>query len=126
MILDTNVFVAAGFNPRSASARILAQVRAGELRMIWNDETRREIEYVLGKIKPLRGSGLADLFREEDRYSGETSPGEFDYVPDPDDRKFAALASAAGAVLITNDDHLLSSRGRAGFQILTPGECLKL
>jgi predicted nucleic acid-binding protein len=32
VILDTNVFVAAGFNPGSASARIVEQVRAGHLR----------------------------------------------------------------------------------------------
>jgi hypothetical protein len=32
--MDTNVLVAAGFNPRSASARIIEEVRSGELRLI--------------------------------------------------------------------------------------------
>ena len=42
VVLDTNVFVAAGFNPRSASARIVDAVKHGQVRMVWNDATRRE------------------------------------------------------------------------------------
>ena len=34
--LDTNLFVAAGCNPRSRAARILAAVGAGELALVWN------------------------------------------------------------------------------------------
>jgi predicted nucleic acid-binding protein len=122
VILDTNVFVAAGFNRKSASARIVEQVRSGQLQMIWNDQTRNETQHILSKIPPVSWSGVAELFREEDRYDGETSPEKFDYIPDADDRKFAALSSATGAVLITNDDHLLSNRDRAGLEILTPRE----
>jgi predicted nucleic acid-binding protein len=122
VILDTNVFVAAGFNRRSASARILEQVRSGQLRMIWNDQTRREAQHILSKIPQVSWSSVAELFREDDRCEGETSPEKFDYIPDADDRKFAALSEAAGVVLITNDDHLLSNRHRAGLEILTPRE----
>jgi predicted nucleic acid-binding protein len=122
VILDTNVFVAAGFNRRSASTRIIEQVRSGQLRMIWNDQTRRETQHILSKIPRLSWSSVAELFREDDRYEGETFPEKFDYIPDPDDRKFAALSDAAGVVLITNDDHLLSSRRRAGLEIVTPRE----
>jgi predicted nucleic acid-binding protein len=122
VILDTNVFVAAGFNRRSASARIVEQVRSGQLRMIWNEETRRETQYILSKIPPVSWSKVAALFRDEDRYDGATSPEEFDYIPDADDRKFAALSEATGVALITNDDHLLSNRDRAGLEILTPRE----
>lgn len=122
LILDTNVFVAAGFNPKSASARIVEQVRSGQLRMIWNEDTRREIQHIVSKIPRLSWRRVAELFREEDRYDGKTSPEQFDFIPDPDDRKFAALAEATGAVLITNDDHLLSRRDRAQLPILTPRE----
>lgn len=122
VILDTNVFVAAGFNRRSASARILEQVRTGELRLIWNEPVRRETQHVLSKIPRLSWGSVAELFREEHRFAGETSPEKFDYVEDPDDRKFAALSDAAGVVLITNDDHLLRHRDRAGLAILTPRE----
>ena len=39
IVIDTNVFVAAGFNPRSAAARILAGVRDGRFQLIWNEPT---------------------------------------------------------------------------------------
>ena len=41
VVLDTNVLVAAGFNPRSASARIVNAVKQGKLHMLWNEATRR-------------------------------------------------------------------------------------
>lgn len=107
VVLDTNVFVAAGFNRWSASAKILDAVKHGELRMVWNDATRREIERILQRIPPLRAQPLAELFRAADWFSAETHPERFADIPDPDDRKFAALAHAAGAILISNDEHLL-------------------
>jgi predicted nucleic acid-binding protein len=125
VILDTNVFVAAGFKPGSASARILEQVRSGRLRMIWNDETRRETERILSRIPPLGWMRPAHLFREEERYAGKTAPERFDYIRDAEDRKFAALSAAAGAVLITSDSHLLENRDRAAIEVLTPAEYWK-
>ncbi len=122
VILDTNVFVAAGFNSGSASARIVEQVRAGGLRMVWNEQTRAETQRIVSRIPPLSWNSMAGLFREEDRWQGETAPERFDYIPDASDRKFAALAEASGAVLITNDAHLLDHRERAGLPILTPEE----
>ncbi|MBW3599915.1 MAG: PIN domain-containing protein [Planctomycetes bacterium] len=122
IVLDTNVFVGAGFNPASASARIISEIRAGRLRMNWNDATRREIERILRKIPPLSRMEIADLFRDENRYEENTHAEQFTHVPDPDDRKFAALANATGAVLVTSDDHLLSARGQARAPIQTPGE----
>ncbi len=122
VILDTNVFVAAGFNRRSASARILDQVRSRRVRMIWTEQTRRETQYILNKIPPLSWSHVAELFREEDRYAGETATESFGCIPDPDDRKFAALAEAAGVVLLTSDDHLLSKRDQMRLEVLSPRE----
>lgn len=121
VILDTNVFVAAGFNPRSASARLVDAVRQGQLRMVWNDATRREIETIVKKIPPLRSFSIAALFRPEDRFKGATHPQEFAFIPDQDDRKFAALAHATGAVLISNDEHLLKFQDRPELTVLTPG-----
>ncbi len=122
IILDTNVFVAAGFNQESASAFILNLVRSGRLRMVWNDHTRRETQHILEKIPHLSWSSVAELFRQEDCHHGEASLNEFDFIADPDDRKFAALAEATGAALLTNDDDLLSNRDRARLDILTPRE----
>jgi uncharacterized protein len=53
LVLDTNVFVAAGFEPKSASARLLEALRQGRCRMIWHRTTRRETERVLRRVPPL-------------------------------------------------------------------------
>src|SRR6516162_6922725 len=39
IVIDTNVFVAAGFNPRSASARVLAAVPDERFHLIWDQST---------------------------------------------------------------------------------------
>lgn len=120
VVLDTNVFVAAGFNPRSSSARILDAVETGHLRLVWNEATRRETEAVLRQIPPLSWQRWTGLFHEQDRFQGDTDPQHFAYVADPDDRKFAALAAATGATLVTNDEHLLEHREGAGLDIRSP------
>jgi uncharacterized protein len=125
VVLDTNVLVAAGFNPRSASARIVNEVKRGELRMVWNDATRREIERIVHQIPPLRAQPVAQLFRPADQFTAPIHPERFVEIPDPDDRKFAALADAAGAVLISNDEHLLGYRDRMNLPVLTPSEFWK-
>jgi len=122
VVLDTNVLVAAGFNPRSASARIVDAVKQEQVRMVWSDATRREIERIMHQIPPMRAQAVAPLFRRSDRFSGPTHPERFAEIPDPDDRKFAALAQAAGAVLLSNDQHLLGHRDRMELTVLTPSE----
>lgn len=122
VILDTNVFVAAGFRRSGTSARIIEEVRTGRLRMIWSEQTRRETRHILEKIPPLSWDSVAELFRAEDCFSGTINLASFDWIADRDDRKYAALAAATDAALVTNDDHLLRSRDRARIAILTPGE----
>ncbi|MEM8680058.1 MAG: putative toxin-antitoxin system toxin component, PIN family [Planctomycetota bacterium] len=122
VILDTNVFVAAGFRRRSACAQIIAQVRDGQIPMVWNQATRRETQAILEKIPRLSWSSVAELFRAEGEFCGTTTLDQFDFIRDPDDRKFAALASATEATLVTSDDDLLSCRDQAGMRILTPAE----
>jgi predicted nucleic acid-binding protein len=97
-------------------------MRKGQLRIIWNDATRREIERIMRQIPPLRAHGVADLFRSEDRYAAPIHRERFAFIPDPDDRKFAALAQAAGATLVSNDEDLLNHRDRIDVPVLTPGE----
>ncbi len=122
VVLDTNVFVAAGFNPRSHSARLVQAVRDGRLRMIWDDATRKETEHVMRRIPPLSWTRVAGLFRAEDRFGGPTHPEAYGFVPDPADRKFAALAEAVEAPLVTSDAGLLNARGRMAVRVLKPSE----
>ncbi|MDB5308831.1 MAG: putative nucleic acid-binding protein contains domain [Gemmataceae bacterium] len=125
VVVDTNLFVAAGFNPGSDAAIVLAAVRAGRLRLVWDEPTRRETEHVVRTIPPLSGTDLSDLFGPDCRYDGPTHPEQFGFIPDPADRKFAALAAATGAVLLTNDRHLLAGRPHHGVVVLTPTEFVR-
>ena len=122
VVLDTNVFVGAAFNADSASARLLAAVRAGALALVWDGPTQDETRAVLGRIPRISWDAVADLFREEERFAGETRPADFTAIEDPSDRKFAALAAAAMCLLVSSDRHLLDHRGRLGVPVLTPGE----
>jgi predicted nucleic acid-binding protein len=126
VVLDTNVLVAAGFNRRSASAKIVDAVKQGDLRMVWDDATRRETERMIRQIPPLRGHDVTELFRPADRFTGPTDRDQFADIPDPDDRKFAALAYAAGAVLVSSDEHLLGYRGDVALTVLGPGAFWRL
>jgi len=104
IVIDTNVFVAAGFNPRSAAARILAAVREGRFQLIWNEPTRRETEMILRRIPHLDWERVSDLFQPETEFTGRVDPESFALVPDREDRKFAALSLAAQTPLVTNDN----------------------
>ena len=125
-MLDTNVVVAASFRTSSDSAWLLQAVREGAVRVVWNDETRAETEHIVRKIPVLSWSSVEGLYRVESLYRGETDAGAFELIQDPDDRKFASLAAATGATLVTLDDHLLGVRARLGVPILRPGEFLAL
>jgi predicted nucleic acid-binding protein len=124
VVIDTNVFVAALFNPRSASARILEGVGEGRLRLIWDQPTRRETEMILRRIPRLEWQKVADLFRPEGEYTGPVDPTAFAAIADPDDRKFAALSAAANVPLITSDKLVLAQQGRIGIEIVTPRDFL--
>jgi uncharacterized protein len=122
VVLDTNVFVAAGFEPKSASARLLDALSQGRCRMIWHRATRRETERVVRRIPPLDWQRFAPLFRPEWEHPGEVDLTPFGAIEDPDDRKFAALAAATDSVLISKDDHLLARGDELPIRVLRPSE----
>jgi predicted nucleic acid-binding protein len=125
VVIDTNVFVAALFNQRSASAGILEVVREGRFRLIWNQPTRGETEMILRRIPHVDWQKVADLFRLEEEFTGPVDPAAFAAIADPDDRKFAALSAAANVPLVTSDKLVLAQRGRIGIEIVTPREFLE-
>jgi uncharacterized protein len=126
VVLDTNIFVAAAFNPGSSSRRLVESIRAGKVAFVWDEATRAETLEVLSKIPPLKREAFDDLFTPGRRFYGETRTQDYPQVADPDDRKFAALAAASGAVLVSNDDHLLSVRDRLELKVLTAVEAVQM
>ena len=125
VVLDTNVFVAAAFNPRSHAGRVVAALREERLRLVWNEATRCETRRILERIPPIAWEPFAALFREVNRYRGTVNPAWFGQIRDPDDRVFGALAYAAGATLITQDDDLLEIRSNVDVPILTASEFIR-
>jgi predicted nucleic acid-binding protein len=126
VILDTNVLVAAGFRGASAAGRLVEAVRRGDFRLVWNEETRRENEAVLRRIPRLDWEEFRGLFDPAGEYRGETRLDRFSRIEDPEDRKFAALAAAAGAVVVSADAHLLSCRDDLPIVVLTARELLTM
>lgn len=122
VILDTNVFVAAGFNADSASRRIINMIADDNLILVWNDQTRHETLTVVNSIPPLHDHDFAPLFTERGRFDGPTHPDDFQAVEDPTDRKFAALAHAADVVLVSADGDLLGPRAELPITVLRPSE----
>jgi uncharacterized protein len=120
VVVDTNVFVAAGFNPGSASARIIADIREGRFRLIWDEPTRRETEMILRRIPRLDWEKVAGLFRPEGEFTGPVDPEAFALIADPDDRNFAALSAAARAPLVTSDKPVLAQSSAVGIEAVTP------
>ncbi len=120
VVIDTNVFVAAGFNPRSAAARILDHVRDGRFQLVWNRPTRDETEMILRRIPRLDWRRFAELFQPEGEFPATVDPDAFATIADRYDRKFAALSAAANVPLVTSDNHLLAHRNSIGIDIVTP------
>jgi len=75
---------------------------------------------ILRRIPHLDWERVADLFQPETEFLGPVDPESFILVPDPEDRKFAALSVAAQAPLVTSDNHLLSHQNSIGVDVLTP------
>ncbi|MCW2239625.1 PIN domain-containing protein [Azospirillum canadense] len=75
VILDTNVFVAAGFRPQSASGRLVAAIRNGRYRLIWTEATQREGEVVLSRIPRLHWKDVSDLFADAGAFTGRHGAG---------------------------------------------------
>ena len=124
IVIDINVFLATGFNPRSTSARVLEAVRDERSHLIWNQSTQREIEMILRRIRRVDWDEVANLFQPEGEFTGPVASSAFVLVRDRDDRKFAALSAAAKRPLVTNDNYLLADRSITGIDVLTPRDFL--
>jgi putative PIN family toxin of toxin-antitoxin system len=122
VVLDTNVLVAAVYNPGSASRRIVEACLRGELTPVLSSAVRREYEFILARA--VRGQPYLERLHAFLEKAEVVVPEETPRVvpDDPDDDKLVAAALAAGAALVTNDAHLLAVAGHAGLQVLRPSD----
>ena len=122
VVLDTNVLVAAVYNPASASRRIVEACLDGELTPVLSPALRRGYEFILARAA--RGRPYLERVRRLVAGAEVVEPAQTPRVvaDDPDDDKLVSAALAAGATLVTNDAHLLGIAGHEGLEVVRPAE----
>lgn len=122
VVLDTNVLVAAAYNPRSASRRVVEACLDGGLTPVLSPALRREYEFVLSRAA--RGRPYLGRIRRLLDGAEVVEPAQTPRVvpDDPEDDKLVAVARAARAVLVTNDAHLLALAGYEGLEVMRPAD----
>jgi len=126
IVLDTNVLVAAAYNPRSAARRIVEACLEGTLTAVASKAVRREYEYILARAVrvPDYQEHLALLVDGLQIVKPRKTPRVV--RDDPDDDKLLAAAVAGGAEwLVTSDRHLLALDPYRGIRIAPAGQLVK-
>ena len=122
VVLDTNVLVAAAYNPASASRRVVEACLDGELAAALSPALRREYEFILARA--VRGRPYLERIHRLMDGAQVVEPAQTPRVvaDDPDDDKLVSAARAAGAILVTNDAHLLAIAGHEGLKVVRPAD----
>ena len=125
-VLDTNVLVAAAYNPASASRQLVEACLRGELTAVLSEALRREYKLII--TRAVRGNSYANRLRQLLDQAAVVEPAQTPRVvpDDPEDDKLVAAALAADAVLVSNDRHLLAVHGQHGLQVMRPGDLAQL
>ena len=125
VVLDTNVLIAASYNSTSSSRRLIDACLRGELIAVLSTALRREYEFIISRAvrKPDYEEALRKLLDRAEVVEPAEAPR---VVPDdPEDDKLIAAALASGAVLVSNDRHLLGVNGHEGLRVLTPSVAVR-
>jgi len=126
VVLDTNLFIAAFFNKKSFSYKILDMAKRNEISLIVSDEILKEINHILRNIKPNSSfKNKINLILKKAKLI-KNIPKVKEIKKDSSDNKFLATAFAGKAdFIISNDKHLLSLKKFYKIEILTPKNFLK-
>jgi len=126
VVLDTNVFIAAYFNRKSASARIIDLCLENKHELILSSRLRKEVRLILKNVRAERGfqKRIQSLFMNASRI--KPTQKIFAVKEDPDDNKFLECALEGKAdYLITSDRHLLELGEFAQTKICKPTQFFK-
>lgn len=121
IVADTNLFIAARWNPRSTSAWILEACRLQFFQICYSPPVKEEVLFLLKQVK-----GNLHFFRWVEDIFRHGYSVKLRAVPpvireDSEDDKFLATAVEGQAhYLITSDEHLLRLREFTGVLIVTP------
>lgn len=125
VVLDTNVLVAAHFNPRSASNRILELCQRKKLVLVLTSHILKEFSLIMRNI-----SARKSFRKRMDKIISQAilikkAPRVNIVSGDPEDNKFLSCALAGKAdYIITSDKHLLVLRKFKGTKIVKPVQFL--
>ncbi|MDI6884504.1 MAG: putative toxin-antitoxin system toxin component, PIN family [Hadesarchaea archaeon] len=127
MVLDTNLFIAAYFNRRSSSAKIIDLCLRRKHELIFSRRLRREAEAILRNV---RASGeFMERIRKLFANAIKVKPTQKVFVvrEDPEDNKLLECALEGEAdYLVTSDRHLLKLGEFGQTKICKPSLFLKL
>jgi putative PIN family toxin of toxin-antitoxin system len=112
VVFDCMVFLQAAANRNSPSARVLALVEVGEIKLFVSEEILNELREVLSRpkvrsrLKQISDADVIALYRRLDRsaYWLRDVPRTFQYSRDPKDELYINLAVAAGAAYLVSRD----------------------
>jgi putative PIN family toxin of toxin-antitoxin system len=120
VVMDTNVFIAARWNPRSTSARLLRLCAEGELQACYTRSMRAELALILRNVRaPQEFREFVEKVFAAGRLITQ-APRVSIVKEDPDDNKYLACAIAADAAIVTSDRHLLQMDGWRGVRVMSP------
>ena len=127
IVIDTNVVVSAGIEPRGASARIVMDwVLGGKVRFTTCPQIAGEYREVARRPKFDRYGfppEWLEILIEESLRLPDPPPWPH-ALPDPKDAPFLALAHGAGAWLVTGNLKHFPASSRHGVTVLPPTEYL--
>ncbi len=127
VIPDTNLFIAAYWSPRSASARVIRACMEGRAQAQYSAATRREASTMLRRARVSEAfiRSLEDFWAAAE----ELNPVPVDSIraEDPEDQKFLDAALGGGTdFLVSSDAHLLRVRFVGRTEILKPASFMRV
>jgi hypothetical protein len=126
VVIDTNIFMGARYNPRSSSARILEMCASGRCIPLLTPKIEQEMKAVLRQARKDQEfrRKLRFFMRRAERIEIERELPLL--MEDPADNKFLNCALFGKAdFLVTSDRHLLKLRRYLGLRICNPGQFLR-
>jgi len=125
VVLDTNVLVAAHFNPGSASNRILELCQKKKLVLVLTPHILKEFSLIMRNISARKGFRRRMEKIISQAILVKKAPRINIVVEDPEDNKFLSCALAGKAdYIITSDRHLLVLKKFRGIKIVKPVQFL--
>jgi len=125
VVVDTNLFIAAYFNRRSASAEVVELAGEDKIKLVWSDLLKKEMDLILGNVKasPKFLNKIQNVLEK----GIKVSPKEKLKIvkDDPEDNKLLECAQETEAdYILTNDHHLLEIGEFKSTKIIRPKEFL--